>query len=332
MAEAELSAAAKIESARDHEAEARFAVAGAAAADSHYQMKGMGDRPLLYATVVSYHEAELRLAEALRLPALGGQHSLTVRREFDALHLSITQRFDKLASKASSIHNGAAELQSRLHVHQQMESERLRACIVDEAAALMGEWANDWEVAALRSHFGMTDTPNGVLGPEDAVENAMQTDQRSTQDAPGQSEEHQAKVHNTTGVLWHSTTSFSASARSFGCGRRPGSSVASGLSSTVASERFEARQAQLQFELRLAAAAQAAVTCSYDMADQHLGKAEHLLMAAVGDQDPVQVSARCHPSHTHGCFLAVRSESQRAVFGVRAGVLQSACGLTAMQC
>lgn len=83
QAEAELAAAAKLEAARDHEAEARAAVAGTEAADSMYLMKGLGDRPLLYATILSYHEAELRLTEALRQPAIARDVGLA--RELDSV-------------------------------------------------------------------------------------------------------------------------------------------------------------------------------------------------------------------------------------------------------
>jgi tetratricopeptide (TPR) repeat protein len=120
--EAELTAAAKLEAARDHIVEAREAYAGADKAESVYKMKGMGDRPILFATLISYHEAEIRLAEALRSPTLAhSPHQLTQSRELDTMHASISKRFDRLAARASRLTGGAAELQRRMKVRARLQ-------------------------------------------------------------------------------------------------------------------------------------------------------------------------------------------------------------------
>ena len=58
-----------------------------------YMMKGLGDRPLLYATIITYHEAELRLTEALRLPHIA--RNVGLARELGAvsgLHIRLRMR------------------------------------------------------------------------------------------------------------------------------------------------------------------------------------------------------------------------------------------------
>ena len=222
------------------------------------------------------------------------------------MHAAVCKRFDKLCQKASSITGGVAELQSRLLAHKDGEAEKLRARVLDEAATIMCEWDNDWEVAKLRTHFGLREAQDpsavidgqegfalghgGILQLQQGFEleqwAAMQTGLLEPEPEPEQPDEPRGSV------MFHSTTSFNATLRSEG-----GASVASvGLSSNVASERFMARQTQLSFELALAAAAQAALhatsnslrasatrdesgspTTAAQLAAQHLGQAEQLL-------------------------------------------------------